>query len=536
MANDNEDNGESNEDEEPDGPDFDAAAESSDAIKRAKLKTLRGMEEDEAARIKARSGIMDLVERGRQIAMEEAVCYPNVRNLQGGMTEAKPTDPNRWVAFAALFGNGEDRPHVDTFRGRLVDHRGVIIDDHYSMVELTCALNAMGLKGHSASEVQKAFRQWALMVKNNDLISRFEKVIPVWDGVPRMEKSLIDVFECGETELNKRFSVYFWLSIYCRVLDPGCFAPMVLCLIGTQFTGKSHFSNIICREIIGDPKKNATELNLDKDHMEFLREITGNSVIANVGEMSGYNRADLNKIKAFITRTSDTMHYKYEGHFEQHRQWIIIMDGNKYDGLQRDETGNRRFYPFFVGEMHDDVRHGYTLKEKWTNEYCVQVAATIWPIMAECREWMSKNGGGDGYLEYAKAVSNEVMDFNQKEMDGDRGTIRDEELDIFLVEALKLCEVIELNRTKNKGMFVTTKEIVNKVAAISRDKIRVKMNHLPNKMKALGGEPEMINNAKGYIFRSILTYSDFVVMLKGGGQTEDEQIAKDRVIDPNINM
>jgi Virulence-associated protein E len=534
MANDNEDN-KSGEDE-PDGPDFDSAAEASDAIKRAKLKTLEGMEQDEAARSKARSTIMDLVERGKKIASEEAVCYPNLKSTNQGMiVTALPTDPNRWVAFDALFGNGEDRPHIDTFRGRLVDHRGEIIDDHYSMVDLTRALNVMGLKGHSAREVRNAFKEWALMIKQNDLVLRFEKVIPTWDGQPRMEMALIDVFECKGTELNRSFSKYFWLSIYNRIMNPGCLAPMVLCLIGEQFTGKSHFANIICQAILGRDYAHAVKLDLAKDWTPFLRQITGNSIIANVGEMTGYNRGDLTKIKDFITQESDPFDYKYEGHIDQQRQWIIVMDGNSYDGLQRDETGNRRFYPMFVGEAH--IGSLDTLRGKWTGDYCASIAATIWPIMAECKEWMSKNGGFNGYLNFVKDVTNDVFDFNKNEMDNDRGTIRDEDLDIFLIPALVSCKYTILNRPKNKGLFIYTDEIVNRVGAVSRDKVRVKTTHLPTKMKALGGDREQIKGPvrgsfMGYIFRGIMTYDEFVKHLKGDIDPEDMPSEKEVVYRP----
>jgi predicted P-loop ATPase len=536
MTNDNEDNGEHDDDNDSDDNDsanYQKAAE--EAIKRAKLRMVEGAATKDEALLAARLED-DLIKRGKAI-FELGIEYPNTKQVKSGeqfVLKAEMTDFNRWTAMEALYGDGPTRPHMDTFRGRIVDHRGVIIDDHYSPMEITKALDAMNLKGHSAANVKTALRDFSLSIRFNDLLNRFERVIPAWDGVARMEKSLINMFELNDGELNKEFSVYFWLSLYNRITNPGCLAPMVLCLIGGQFTGKSHFANIICQAILGKPESHAIKLDLAKDWTPFLRQITGNSVIANVGEMTGYASPDMNRIKEFITQETDPFDYKFEGHIDQQRQWIIVMNGNSYDGLQRDVTGNRRFYPMFVGEKHVGALE--TLQSKWTPEYCAGVAAAVWPIMAECREWMRVNGGFDGYLKMVTDIAKKVFEFNKNEMDNDRGTIRDDDLDTFLIEALKLCEVVELNRVKNKGMFVTTKEIVNKVAAVSRDKVRVKMNHLPNKMKALGAESEMINNAKGYIFRNVTTYSDFLIMLKGGSSDTDEQVNKDRVIDPNINM
>jgi Virulence-associated protein E len=525
----NEDNGPEGEQNDDEEPDFEKAAE--EAIKKAKLRTLEGAENDENERSAARDQFDDLVERGRQIFSSGAVRYPNVKPIAGGiMTEAKPTDPNRWAAFDALFGDGKKRPHVDTFRGRLVDHRGEIIDDHYPMVELTRALDGMGLRGHSASEVQKAFRQWSLMVKRNDLAERFENVIPVWDGQPRMMTSLIDMFECNDGDLNREFSVYFWLSMYNRITNPGCFAPMVLCLLGGQFTGKSHFANIVCQAILGKPEAHAVKLDLAKDWTPFLRQITGHSIIANVGEMTGYRTAELTRIKDFITSETDPFDYKYEGHIDQQRQWIIVMNGNSYDGLQRDETGNRRFYPMFVGEKHVGALE--TLQSKWTPEYCAGIAATIWPIMAECREWMRVNGGFNGYLKMVTEVAKKVFDFNKNEMENDRGTIRDDDLDIFFIPALENCEVRVLNHHKNKGIWIASDEISNKVWEKSHRTYKLKKNHLVPKMKALGAEWEQIKNKAGYIFRDVMNYDDFLKILHG--EETDEAIEKDKIIDPNV--
>jgi Virulence-associated protein E len=531
---DDHEDGDQDDEESSEQPDFGKAAD--EDVKRTKLRMLNNEKEQDDSLWKIRFKEPNLIRRGAAIAKEQLIEFPDTKCSRSGesfVVYALPTDNNRWTAFDILFGNGEDRPHIDTFSGRLVDHKGCLFDERYPVVELTRALDAMGLKAQSSREVKHAFREWIMMSKSNDLIKRFNSVIPEWDGVPRMAASLIKIFECNDTELNQEFSVYFWLSLYRRVTDPGCYAPMVLCLIGDQFTGKSHFASIVCQTIIGDDKKSAARLDLENNIPKFLRQITGNSIIANVGEMTGYNRGDLNKIKDFITRTSDGMDFKWEPDYDQPRQWIIIMDGNKYDGLQRDETGNRRFYPLFVGEKHDEAAG--SMKEKWTDDYCASIAADIWPIMAECRAWLAENGGNRGYNKFVNDTSYKVLAFSKSEMEGDKGTIRDEDLDTFLIPALLKCEARELDRTKNKGIWISTQEIVNRVSDVSRKMCRAKMNHLPTKMKALGADRVLIDNFAGYLFRDVMIYSDLVKRLKKG-DVDDTQSTKDRLIDPNLQM
>lgn len=444
--------------------------------------------------------------------------------------QALPTDTNRWEAFDVLFGDGDDRPHVDTFRGRLVDHRGEIIDERYPMIELVGALAAAGLKGQSADQTRKAFKEWALGVQSNDLIKRVDTTIPQWDGVPRMETALIELFETFDTDLNREFSRYFWLSIYARIFYPGCFAPIVLSLFGAQNSGKSFMAKLICQEVTGKKDADSVQLDLSGDKMEFLREITGNSIVANVGEMTGFNRGDLNKIKDFITRTGDNMHYKYEGHFTQPRQWVTVMDGNKYDGLQRDETGNRRFYPMFVAQLPD--KHG---QPDWKEEYVVDFTGfreKVWALLAEARAWFDAHGLKE-YEVFAGVVSRQVAAFSRNEMARDRGTIKDEALDVFLIPALRKCPVTVLTRPKNKGVWIAADDISSKIALVSRNRCDVKFNHLPPKMALLGAEKVQINNTQGYLFRDVMTHDAYMKNLNGEVDADDLPSEAEVVIIPD---
>jgi Virulence-associated protein E len=436
----------SNEDKEPDGPDFDAAVnkKSIENTEDGKARIAKFEAEAEADLKKIRDTEPDLIERGRQMA--GMVTFPNLKPIAGGiMTEAKPTDPNRWAAFDALFGNGDGRPRIDTFSGRAVDHEGTLFDDHYSMVPLTRALNVMGLKGHSADQVKKAFLQWIRMEKYNSLIERLEKTVPVWDGVPRMEMSLIDLMECFDTPVNRAMGNYFWLSFVNRLYDPGCYAPITLSLIGSQTPGKSNFARIICAEIMDDPKAVPKQLDLAADWNGFLRDITGTSVIANIGEMDGYTRGNLNKIKAFIVRTVDNMHYKFEGNFDQPRAWVVIMDGNKYDGFQRDMTGNRRLYPMIVCQL-DNEDDG---ELNWKGKYDIDIAyrldftwfkANFWQIVAEAKHWLAAHTE-DEYIKMVDNTTDLVMAFNAAEINAGHGLVRDPVLKLFFNKALAETEM-----------------------------------------------------------------------------------------------
>lgn len=469
--------------------------------------------------------IPNIVERAKKILYGHLIQFPDTKALQQGVVVLN-CDKNRFAAFDALFGNGDNRPHIDTFRGRFVDWNGIIVDDFYPVVELLDALHVMGLRQQSTDSIRKSFREWGLQVKTNDLIKRFDASVPEWDNESRLETYLTTLFGCYETDLNKSFSRYFWLSLYCRITKPGCMAPMVLSLFGGQDVGKSYLSTLICRILTGDAEAAPVQLDMGANKIDFLRSITGRAVVANIGEMTGFSRTDLNAIKQFITATSDDMHQKFEGHFQQMRQWIAIMDGNKYEGLQRDETGNRRFYPMFVGQI-DDVDG----QPAWKSDFVADFSTfdvDLWQIMAECRIWMELNGGIDGYNDLVRVVSKQVKDFSQSEMERGRGVVADYTLDAYLVPAL--LDLHKLNASvvdgrKNKGIFITTANLTTRLKAISRGG-SIKDNHLKTRMIALGALYATIENCRGYIFPDIMTDKDYLSFIKGNENETKSEILK----------
>ena len=232
--------------------------------------------------------------------------------------------------------------------------------------------------------------------------------------------------------------------------------------------------------------------------------------------MTGFNRGDLNKIKDFITRVGDQMHYKYEGHFMQLRQWVTVMDGNKYEGLQRDETGNRRLYPMFVAQLPDE--NGQPC---WKDEYSVNFDGfreKIWLLMAECRAWLAANGGMKGYEKFTSTVIRKVQAFSRNEMQNDRGTIRDDGLDTYLDAALSITDIWEVRGTKYKGTFMKSLDVANAVKDVSRKTCDVNYQHLKPKMAKRGAIYKYMGGdicSNGYFFSGIMTQDELREKLRG---------------------
>jgi hypothetical protein len=461
----------------------------------------------------------NLVKRAVAVKQHGGIKF-KVFETKNGVPKAYSCDQNRWAILDGLFG--EAGPHLDLFRGRIVDDKGVVIDDRYPIRDFVESMQAAQLEGQSAASVRTALAEWALARRRDDLILKINARLEEhpWDGESRIEGSLIKIFQCDDTPTNKQMGIYFWLSLAARMFYPGRLAPITLSLFGAQNVGKSYFSKIICEEIMHNKTSSPVDLNLSsKNEENFLREITGAAPVANIGEMQGFKTADINWVKAFIARTSDYMSYKYEGHFEQQRRWITIMDGNKYEGLQRDNTGNRRFYPMFVMQLKPDEDGNPNWKGKDDISSAekldlAQFRSDFWLYMSEAKAWLDSHSEYE-YTSMVNKTSQMVQDFNAIHIRENIGTPRDPVMETFFPKALEIVDIkfraTGKGKVKGKGdvdlpagvtIYIDdTVEAMSKLAPharVSFDSVKNELVALASKYK--GTEARMNNGRRGFLY------------------------------------
>lgn len=463
----------------------------------------------------------DLVKRAKALAKDQHVNFPDAKFTQEGWI-ALNTEMNRYAAFSALFGEGDDRPCLDDFLWKVVDHKKKEIDQNYDPVTLLSAVDALGLKGQDGDQLVKKLRSWALKVRRNTVTERMMKRVPPWDGVPRIETALIDIFEPKKTELNRKISKYFWLSLYSRMVRPGANAPIVVTLIGTQLAGKSYFAKVICEEIMDDKNADVADFHIDMNKDDFLRKVTGQSPIAMAAEMAGVHANDLNSLKQFVAKSSDFMRHLYKDYSNKPRQWIIMMDGNGYDGLQRDKTGNRRFYPLFVGQT-DDVDGQPAWKGKgltpddpdWEEKRFKANLSTLredfWQYMAEAAAWLDEHGE-KAYDRFVTECADDVFKFSANEMERGRGAVEDPVMDMYLPRAVAKA----LSGHSGNGEFGVVwlkRARVDSKRAVAIEKVHLfdiykrvsgerdaNAQRFPQQVKKLGFVEVKLNNTKAFVY------------------------------------
>jgi len=169
----------------------------------------------------------------------------------------------------------------------------------------------------------------------------------VWDGIPRINEWIIKTSGADDTEYVRAVSSIMLMAAVRRVTHPGCkYDEMVILESGKQGLLKSSALKMLC------PKEDWFTDNLPLNlKAQELIELTAGKWIVEVGELNKLKSAQIEQVKAMLSRTDDTARLAYRHDPKtQRRQCIFIGTTNSFNYLT-DKTGNRRFWPIRVGKF-----------------------------------------------------------------------------------------------------------------------------------------------------------------------------------------
>ena len=164
--------------------------------------------------------------------------------------------------------------------------------------------------------------------------------LPPWDGVKRVETLLIRCLQADDTPYVRAVTRKTFAAAVARILNPGIKFDCIPVLDGAQGIGKSSLFRMLTGPEYYSETLSLTDIN-DKSGAEKLQGIW----IAEIGELAGMKKADIEKVKAFLSTSDDMYRPSYGRVVESHpRQTVIIATVNGERGYLRDITGNRRFW------------------------------------------------------------------------------------------------------------------------------------------------------------------------------------------------
>jgi predicted P-loop ATPase len=181
----------------------------------------------------------------------------------------------------------------------------------------------------------------------NDYLTRLR-----WDGEPRLNRFLANYLGGDDTALNAEFGARSLIGAVRRAMQPGAKHDTMLVLEGPQGARKSSAIAALCP----DPHWFTDGLKLDEAAREVIEQSAGKWIVE-VAELGGMRRADVDNLKAMLSRATDSARLAY-GRQKQDRPRRFIMFGtvnHGANGYLKDGTGNRRFWICPVGKIDVDA-------------------------------------------------------------------------------------------------------------------------------------------------------------------------------------
>jgi predicted P-loop ATPase len=165
-----------------------------------------------------------------------------------------------------------------------------------------------------------------------------------WDGTPRIETWACRYLGAAPTDLTHAMGSLWLISAIARVYRPGVKADHMLILEGEQGARKSTALKILAGE---DWFTDELPDLGSKDAAIHMQGVW----IVEIAELDAIGRAEVSRIKAFLTRTTDRFRPPYGRHTVEIKRQCVFAGTVNPDTYLRDETGNRRFWPIRCGDI-----------------------------------------------------------------------------------------------------------------------------------------------------------------------------------------
>lgn len=215
-----------------------------------------------------------------------------------------------------------------------------------------------------------------------------------WDRTGRIDDWLTVYLGVESCEYIQAVGAKFLIGCVARVLTPGCKADNCLILEGPQGALKSTALRLLAGAEF------FTDDIADLGSKDSVMQTRGRWIIE-LSELDAMSRADISRVKAFLSRQVDRIRPPYGRRVvEMPRECVLVGTSNK-DTYFKDETGNRRFWPVKCGlirltelrrdrdQLWAEARHRFNSGEKWwlDREELIQAAAKEAQARYESDPW-----------------------------------------------------------------------------------------------------------------------------------------------------
>ena len=191
----------------------------------------------------------------------------------------------------------------------------------------------------------------------------------VWDGVDRNTTWLQRALGVAPSPYAQLVGPLWLIEAVARIYRPGCQGDYALILEGLQGKGKSS----ALKALGGQWFSNAPLELSNKDAMQALQGVW----IYEIAELDAFNKAEVTKVKAFMTQAEDRFRPPYGHRFVTYPRQVVFGGTTNADEYFKDPTGNRRFWPVYC--THVDL--------PWVEQHREQIFAQAVQEFKEDSVW-----------------------------------------------------------------------------------------------------------------------------------------------------
>lgn len=255
----------------------------------------------------------------------------------------------------------------------------------------------------SAVKIRDAVELAMLSSKRHPVREYLESL--TWDGERRADTLFIEYLGAEDSPYTREVTRRALLGAAARIMRPGCKHDHMLVLVGPQGCRKSTTLAKLGKTWFSDSLYTLS----GKDAYEQLQGYW----IIEMGEMAAFRKAELEQIKQFISKQSDSYRAAYARRTQEHPRQCAFFGSTNDEEFLRDPTGARRFWPVVVTnkgrEMADaltdelvdqiwaEIMVRYDAGEKWYLSDDIEAMAR--KVQAEHTEMNGKQGIIEGFLD-----------------------------------------------------------------------------------------------------------------------------------------
>jgi predicted P-loop ATPase len=166
-----------------------------------------------------------------------------------------------------------------------------------------------------------------------------------WDGVQRLDQLFPRYFGSPDTPYSRAIGARSLIAAVARALVPGSKVDSMTILEGPQGKRKS----TAIRTLAG--AEWFADTALDFDSPQALAQALMGKWLYEVGELHGFNRTEITRLKVVISAQVDNIRRSYGRRNEDLPRQCVFWGTTNEQVYLSDTTGNRRFWPVRCGEI-----------------------------------------------------------------------------------------------------------------------------------------------------------------------------------------